>query len=117
MSASLWEKRIPIKNGNGHVLEFTLKYTKGGTHYATYKPVPRSYRLNVIPVKIVQMGRYTMREFGAFTGFNATILEVNRQSKKQAEKAIAIVESKLEEYTDYWIFHHGHQFQKEQVAK
>jgi len=106
--AALWKKQIPIPDDKqGRVLEFALTFHKGGTNYATYKQIPRSYRLNVVPVKIRNEGSVSIREFGAFTGFNATILEVNRQSKKRLQTAISTVESKLIEYYNYWNEHHN----------
>lgn len=41
-----------------------------------------------------------MEEFGAFTGFNHCLLEVDRQSKKGLQQAIDILQERMDEYLE-----------------
>ncbi len=41
-----------------------------------------------------------MEEFGAFTGFNDILYEVNRQSSKRLDKAIKILGERKDKYLE-----------------
>lgn len=79
------------KHPNGldnHIIMATLFYdkSKGG------------YRASIVPATISKKGPFMMREFGAFTGFNVTLLQVARQSAKQLEACKAILAERKEEF-------------------
>lgn len=67
-------------------------------------PIPIGYRVCVVPVKRSEMGNgIVMEESGAMTGFNDTLLEYPRQSKKRLELAIQILEGRIDRYMQYFI--------------
>lgn len=62
------------------------------------------YRVVVVPVKTSDMGRgITMEEYGAYTGFKDTLLEVNRQSSKRLQQALKILEENKDRYIRWFI--------------
>lgn len=44
-----------------------------------------------------------MEEYGAYTGFNDTLLEVNRQSSKRLQQAIQILQENKDKYIQWFI--------------
>lgn len=68
-------------------LRIELYYDKGGYDYMSYRQKPRGFYLSVTPVFRENKGTYTTEMFGAFSGYKQLILEVNRFSDKQYNKA------------------------------
>jgi hypothetical protein len=44
-----------------------------------------------------------MEESGAMTGFNDTLMQVDRQSKKRLEKAISVLHERIDKYLQYFV--------------
>ena len=82
---------------NNTYLKVEVTYNIGGMNYFTGKDEPRGYYLSVLPVE--RDGRF--ESYQAFSGVKQCILEVKRQSKKQAEKAEQIAETKKNELINY----------------
>lgn len=74
---------------NGQKVRFSIFFKKG-----------RGYVVSVVPVKITQGDGYQIEEFGAFTGFIDTLLEIDRQSSKRLKSAIDLIPSRLNTYLD-----------------
>lgn len=70
-----------------------LYYDKGGYDYMSYRQKPRDFYLSVTPVFKENRGTYTTEMFGAFRGYKQLILEVNRFSDKQYNKAVELSKS------------------------
>ena len=88
----------------GKLIKFSVSFNKDSTNWATYKPQPIGYRVTVVPVSRTDMGNgIVMEEFGAFTGFNDTLLEVGRQSKKRLEEALRILQERKDKYMLYFV--------------
>jgi hypothetical protein len=64
----------------------TIHYNKG-----------KDYLLVVIPVKITKKEGFSIEEYGAFTGFKQSLLEVERKSKKNLKKAIELAKPLIDE--------------------
>lgn len=75
-------------------IKITISFNRDAYSWATSQRTPIGYRATVVPVERNGM----WESFGAFTGFNVTLLECNRQSKKRLEEAIAILEQRREEF-------------------
>jgi hypothetical protein len=69
----------------------------------SYDKSRHAYRCTVVPVRQTRLGNgMVMEEYGAFTGFNYTLMEVNRQSKSKLEEAIDKLEEKKEDFINYF---------------
>ena len=84
---------------SGQDIKFSISFNKQRINYATSQPMKIGYRVVVVPVKIEKHPTYTMESSTAFSGFGDCLLEVERQSKKRLEQAIAI----LAERKDYYL--------------
>lgn len=80
-------KYIKVKGSKATDIKIETYYNKGGLNYFTYKNETRGYYISVVPVKRRFNGRYYTESYTAFSGVKQLILEVKRQSAKQAEKA------------------------------
>lgn len=94
----------------GKEIKMTISFNREGVNWATSQRVPIGYRVSIVPVEITHMdngtgngGKITMESIGAFTGFNDTLLEVDRQSKKRLEKAIEILHERVDGYLQWFI--------------
>ena len=65
---------------------------------------PVGYRACVLPVKRTKREGYTMEESGAFTGFNDTLIHVNRQSSKRLNLAIDSLKARIPDYLKHEMF-------------
>lgn len=83
------KKYLQLKESNNYKENFIkveVYYDKGGYNYVTYRQKPRGYYISVVPV--TRQGY--MESFTAFTGYNDLLLEVNRASEKQYNKAVEL---------------------------
>lgn len=65
---------------------------------------PKGYRVCVVPVKRSSLeGGFSIEESGAFTGFNDTLLECERQSAKKINQAIQILQERKDKYLSKFI--------------
>lgn len=77
---------------DGTEIKMSISYNKGV-----------GYRISCFPVKRSKLeGGFGIEEFEAFTGFNDTLLEAERQSKGKLENAINILKSRMEKYLSYF---------------
>lgn len=77
-------------------IKFSISYKKCSA-FAT-SGWAKGYYVNAVPVKISRSGNITMEEFGAFTGFNDILLQVERPSPKRYQQALAVFEVNKEKY-------------------
>jgi len=87
---------------SGQAIRFNVSFNKEKFNYATSQPLKIGYRIVATPVTIEQKPGYTIESSTAFTGFGDTLLEVERQSKKRLEQAIAILTERKEEYLNFF---------------
>lgn len=80
---------------SGHDIETSIQFNKNNNS------VPKGYRVSVFPVKITDHEGFQMVEFGAYTGFNDTLLPADRQSAKRLEQAKKILTERLPDYLKY----------------
>lgn len=90
-----------VKLENGQEIKFSISFNKESRNWATSQPTPIGYRVTVTPVKrSTREGGYIIEESGAFTGFNDTLLEFERQSKKRLQSAIDELQIRKELYLE-----------------
>jgi hypothetical protein len=88
---------------NGQEIKFSVSFNKDRTNWTTNEPKKIGYQVTATPVKRTDKGSgIVMEEFGAFTGFNDCLLEVDRQSSKRLSTALNILQVKLETYLDWF---------------
>ena len=80
-------------------IKLSISYNKDTYNWATGQEKTKGYQLTAIPVK--RSGR--IEEFGAFTGYNTTLVKANRRSKKRLEIAIEELNKNLDKYLQYFI--------------
>lgn len=80
---------------NGKHVEVKVDYSLGGMNYFTYKQEKRGYYLHVQPYERTERNGYAMRTVVGFSGVKFFLLEVNRKSAKQLEKAVAMVTEEM----------------------
>ncbi len=101
--AILHTSYAPHPNGlENHKIKFTISFNKSPYNWATGKKIPIGYRVSVTPVEQTSKVGCTIETFGAFTGFNDTLLEIDRQSSKRLATAIAELEKRKEKYIKYF---------------
>jgi hypothetical protein len=64
-------------------------------------------QVTCVPVKRSTTGGVTIEEFGAFTGFNDNLIEVERQSAKRLQSAIAELQNRKEKYLQHFRDRYG----------
>lgn len=89
---------------NGQVIKFTISFNKDSRNWATSQPIEKGYRVSAVPVKLrpASNPNFQIEESGAFTGFNDTLLPIDRQSAKRLQSAIDILETRTERYLDWF---------------
>ncbi len=92
---------------NNQEIKFSISFNRDLTNWATYQKKKIGYEVHALPIKRKTEGNFTVEEFGAFTGFNANLLEVTRQSSKRLLAAIAILKDRQEMYLDYFRVSHS----------
>ena len=97
--------KIPegAKTVGGQEIKMTIGFRKGGVTWATSQQVPTGYYVSVLPVERTHKEGFVIESSGAFTGFNDTLLEVDRQSKKRLEQAIEILHSRVDKYLQHFV--------------
>jgi hypothetical protein len=87
---------------SGQAIRFNVSFNKETFNHATSQSLKIGYRVVAVPVTIEKRGVYTIEGSTAFSGFGDTLLEVERQSKKRLEQAIAILAERKEKYLDHF---------------
>jgi hypothetical protein len=80
-------------------IKLSISYNKDTYNWATGQPKTKGYQLTAMPVKRSGM----IEEFGAFTGYNTTLVKCNRRSKKRLEIAIEELNKNIDKYLQYFI--------------
>lgn len=94
---------------NGQQIKFSVSFNKDKTNWATSQPIDIGYRVSAVPVNIRSTSNPNIQieEYGAFTGFNSTLLKVDRQSAKRLNTAIGELNLKKEQYLDWFRVKYG----------
>lgn len=88
---------------NGQTVKFAISFNKDRTNWATSQPKKIGYQVTATPVKITKYDNgIVMEESGAFTGFNDCLLEVDRQSSKRLQSAIAQLAVNMDQYKQWF---------------
>lgn len=91
---------------NNVKIKLAVSFNRNRTNWATNEPKKIGYQVTAVPVEIqfqdLDGHQYSTETSGAFTGFNDCLLEVERQSSKRLEKALEVLESKIDLYKDYF---------------
>lgn len=85
---TLYKEYIPWR---GKELKFYISYWKG-----------KGYRVTALPVKRITEGDFQIESSEAISGFNDTLLEVNRQSSKRLDEAIKILAERKSKYLQWF---------------
>lgn len=85
---------------NSQMIKITVSFNKDTHNWATSQKIDKGYRVTVIPVKVTQRTGYSMEETSAFSGFNDTLLKVDRQSSKRLQQAIEILNERKGRYIE-----------------
>lgn len=89
---------------DGKEIKFSISYNREGVSWATSQRIPIGYRVSVVPVEVSILGNsIVMESFGAFTGFNDTLIECTRQSKKRLQMAIDELQKRKDRYMQWFI--------------
>jgi len=83
----------------GKLIKFSVSFNREQYNWATSQRKEIGYQVTVIPVERSADGR--VESFTAFSGFNATLLPVNRQSSKRLAEAIKILSERKDEFLKY----------------
>jgi hypothetical protein len=78
-SSVLYRERV---EHNDQLIEFTIRFNKDTTNWATSQSKRIGYEVTISPIKITKYHGVEIKEFTAFSGFNHNLLEVSRQSQK-----------------------------------
>lgn len=81
---------------DGKTIKITISFNKNTHSWATSQSTPIGYRATVVPVERSVDGVW--ETFTAFSGFNTTLLVVQRQSKKRLQEAINVLHDKRESF-------------------
>lgn len=79
-------------------IKFSITFNRNTHSFATSQRIPIGYRVSAVPVEISGM----FESYGVFTGFNDTLLEVDRQSSKRLSEAIRILQERKERYIQHF---------------
>jgi len=81
---------------NKEEVKFAIFYVKG-----------TGYRVSSYPVKRSISGGFSMEEFGAFTGFNDTLVVCNRAGAARLREAIAELKKRMTKYFQWYKNQYG----------
>ena len=103
-NGTLFTAYRPHPNGKeNHKIKFTISFNKSLTNWATGQSKKIGYYLNAVPIEETKSASgYTIQSFMAFSGFNALLLEVDRQSSKRLDTAIKTFEERTEECMEFF---------------
>ena len=85
---------------DGKTIKITISFNKNTHSWATSQSTPIGYRATVVPVERSADGR--MESYTAFSGFNTTLLVVQRQSKNRLQEAINVLHDKRESFLNHF---------------
>lgn len=104
MNNTLHKEYITI---GGNEVRLRIYFNKDRTNWATSETMKIGYNITATPVKRTKSGGCVIEEFSAFSGFNDCLLEVERQSSKRLQLAIAELNSRKEKYIKYFEDRYG----------
>lgn len=79
---------------NGVTLKVEVYYDKGGHNYLSGGWIRRGYYLMVVPVKREERNGIVLETVTAYSGAKMLLKEVQRQSKKAEQEALALAREK-----------------------
>jgi len=98
-TGTLFTAYRPHPNGKeNHKIKFTISFNKSLTNLATGESKKIGYYVSAVPIQ----EKGIMQSFMAFGGFNALLLEVDRQSSKRLDTAVKSFEERTEEFTEFF---------------
>lgn len=89
-----------VKRNNA--IDVSVRYSKGGTNWATGMNEKRGYYFSISPVSLSRENGYTSCSYSAFSGYKTLIREIGRNSKKAYEEAVKFMEENKEMYLRQW---------------
>ena len=96
----LYREIHPHPNGTEE-LEFSISFNRDQYNWATGQPKKVGYQVSVTPIKRTKLeSGLELIEFGAFTGFNDNLMEINRQSSKRLTTAISTLKQRIPKYIE-----------------
>ena len=99
---ALYKKYIDTTEPNKKI-KFSVTFNKDTVSWATNQPKKIGYQVTVTPVTRTNAeNNIVIEEFGAFTGFNDCLLEVDRPSPKRLGKAIEILNQREAQYLKHF---------------
>lgn len=82
-------------------IQFSVSFNREHRNWATSQPKKVGYEVTVTPIKRTkQEGGIVLTEFGAFTGSNDNLLEVDRQSAKRLMVAVTELHKRIPKYIE-----------------
>lgn len=102
--ATLHRQYVTLEvNGKKQEIRFSVSFNKDQYNWATNERKKIGYQVSATPIeKTVREGGIVIESFGAFTGFNDNLLEVERQSSKRLQQAIQELNKKLPTYLEWF---------------
>ena len=89
-------------NIGGNEIKASIRFNRETVNLATFEPKKVGYQVTCVPVKRSKCEGGSVEEFGAFTGFNDNLIEVERQSAKRLQTAITELRNRKEKYLQYF---------------
>jgi hypothetical protein len=90
-------------------IKASISFNRELTNWATSEPKKIGYQATCTPVTRTKSDpNIVIEEFGAFTGFNDCLLEVDRQSAKRLQKAIEELNKRKEQYLNWFKAKYGY---------
>lgn len=102
-TGTLFTAYRPHPNGKeNHKIKFTIHFNKELSNWATGQPKKLGYYINATPIEEESRNGYTIQSSVAFSGFNALIFEVDRQSSKRLDTAVKSFHERTEEFMEFF---------------
>lgn len=89
-------------NIGGQEIKVAISFNRDKINWATYQPKKIGYQVICVPVKLTTHKGFTIEESQALTGFSDCLLEIERQSAKRLQTAIAELQNRKEKYLQYF---------------
>ena len=92
---------------NGQEIRFSVSFNRDRTNWATSQPKKIGYQVSATPIERTNGDGYSVESFSAFTGFNDSLIEIDRQSAKRLQTAIEVLTQRQERYLDWFRVQQG----------
>jgi hypothetical protein len=88
----------------GQEIKMSISFNKDSHPWFSNQPIDKGYRVCVVPVKTTRYeSGIVMEKSGAMTGFNDTLLKIDRQSAKRLQQAIDILHQNVDKYMLWFV--------------